>query len=45
MVFPLTCGSARRERIFGEGKPERMQLDRTTILDGRVVLLEYRTSA
>jgi dihydrofolate reductase len=45
MVFPLTCGSAGRERIFGEGRPERMQLERTTVLDDRVALLEYRTSA
>lgn len=44
MVFPLTCGSAGRERIFGEGKPERMQLEQTTVLDGRVVLLDYRAS-
>jgi dihydrofolate reductase len=45
MVFPLTCGSAGREHIFGEGKPERMQLEQTRVLDGRIVLLEYRTSA
>lgn len=45
MVFPLTCGSAGRERIFGEGKPQRMQLERTTVLDERVVLLEYRVRA
>lgn len=44
MVFPLTCGSAGRERIFGEGKPKRLQLEQTRMLDGRVVLLEYRTS-
>ncbi|HEY4826272.1 MAG TPA: dihydrofolate reductase family protein [Solirubrobacteraceae bacterium] len=45
MVFPLTCGSNGRERIFGEGTPQRMELDRTKVLDGRVVLLEYRRSA
>jgi dihydrofolate reductase len=45
MVFPLTCGSAGRERIFGEGQPQRMQLEQTSVLDGRVVLLEYRASA
>ncbi len=45
MVFPLTCGSAGRERIFGDGEPNRMELERTTVLDGRVVLLEYRPSA
>lgn len=45
MVFPLTCGSAGRERIFGEGNTQRMELQQTRVLDGRVVLLEYRTSA
>ncbi len=45
MVFPLTCGSAGRERIFGEGEPARMRLDQTTVLDERIVLLEYRMSA
>ena len=42
MVFPLTCGSAGREHIFGEGELQRWALDRTQVLDGRVVLLEYR---
>jgi dihydrofolate reductase len=45
MVFPLTCGSAGRERIFGEGGPVRMRLDQTSVLDERVVLLDYRTNA
>lgn len=45
LLFPLTCGSAGRERIFGEGKPERMQLVHTRVLDERVVLLEYRPGA
>lgn len=45
MVFPLTCGSNGRERIFGEGAPRRMELERTNVLDSRVVLLEYRRSA
>jgi hypothetical protein len=44
MVFPLTCGSAGRERIFGEGELERFELEQTEVLDGRVVLLEYRTT-
>jgi dihydrofolate reductase len=44
MVFPLTCGSAGRERIFGEGRLERFELERTRVLDARVVLLEYRTT-
>lgn len=42
MVFPLTCGSTGRERIFGEGRLERFHLEQTSVLDGRVVLLEYR---
>ena len=45
MVFPLTCGSNGRERIFGEGTPRRMELERTNVLDSRVVLLQYRRSA
>jgi dihydrofolate reductase len=43
MVFPLTCGSAGRDRIFGEGRLERFGLEGTTVLDARIVLLEYRT--
>jgi hypothetical protein len=37
MVFPLTCGSAGRERIFGEGKLEHFELEQTRVLDARVV--------
>ncbi|MGZ6260788.1 MAG: dihydrofolate reductase family protein [Solirubrobacteraceae bacterium] len=44
MVFPLTCGSAGRERAFGEGDLNRMRLAATRVLDERVVLLEYLTS-
>jgi hypothetical protein len=44
MVFPLTCGSAGRDRIFGEGKLEHFELEQTRVLDARVVLLEYRTT-
>jgi hypothetical protein len=44
MVFPLTCGSAGGARVFGEGKLERFELEQTSVLDGRVVLLEYRTT-
>jgi dihydrofolate reductase len=44
MVFPLTCGSAGREHIFGEGKLERFELEQTRVLDARVVLLEYRAT-
>jgi dihydrofolate reductase len=44
MVFPLICGSAGGERIFGEGNLERFELERTSVLDARVVLLEYRTT-
>src|SRR5581483_6212961 len=35
MVFPVTCGSDGRERIFGAGTPQRMDLERTMVLDGR----------
>jgi riboflavin biosynthesis pyrimidine reductase len=42
MVFPLTCGSTGAEPVFGAGKLERFELAETTVLDGRVVLLEYR---
>lgn len=42
MVFPLSCGSAGREHIFQEGELRRWALDQTSVLDGRVVLLEYR---
>lgn len=42
MVFPLTCGSAGREHIFRAGQLARWSLDDTTVLDGRVVLLDYR---
>jgi hypothetical protein len=38
MVFPLTCASARRERIFKQGQLARWQLEQTTVLDGRVVV-------
>jgi hypothetical protein len=43
MVFPLTCGSAGRDHIFGEGALERFELEQTRVLDGRVVLFEYQT--
>lgn len=42
MVFPLTCGGAGGERIFETGGVERWKLEQTTILDRRIVLLEYR---
>lgn len=45
MVFPLTCGSAGREHIFGEGDLKRWALDHTKILDARVVLLEYQMTS
>lgn len=44
MVFPLTAGSAGGGRIFGEGEPARFELEQTSILDGRLVLLEYRAT-
>ena len=42
MVFPLICGSAGREHIFGGGDLTRWALAHTEILDARVVLLEYQ---
>ncbi|MGZ4187609.1 MAG: dihydrofolate reductase family protein [Solirubrobacteraceae bacterium] len=42
MVFPLSCGSAGREHIFATGALKRWELDQTTVLDQRVVLLEYQ---
>lgn len=42
MTFPLSCGNAGRERIFGTGALKRWELEQTTILDRRVALLEYR---
>jgi dihydrofolate reductase len=42
MVFPLSCGSAGREHIFAAGALTRWLLEQTTVLDRRVVLLEYR---
>jgi dihydrofolate reductase len=42
MVFPLTCGSAGGERIFEQGGVQRWELEQTTTLDRRIVLLEYR---
>lgn len=42
MVFPLTCGSAGGERIFEQGGVQRWELEQSTILDRRIVLLEYR---
>jgi dihydrofolate reductase len=44
MVFPLTCGSAGRERVFADCELARLQLAETRVLDGRVVLLEYLTT-
>ena len=41
----MTCGSAGRERIFQEGELGRWQLEQTTVLDGRVVLLKYQMIA
>lgn len=42
MLFPLSCGSAGREHIFQEGVLRRWALHQTSVLDERVVLLEYR---
>lgn len=45
LVFPLTCGSAGSEHISEGARLMRLQLEQTRLLDGRIVLLEYRLSA
>jgi dihydrofolate reductase len=45
MVFPLTCGSAGSEHISEGARLTRLHLEHTRLLDGRIVLLEYRFSA
>jgi dihydrofolate reductase len=45
MVFPLTCGTTGREPIFAEHGPNRLDLAQSTVIDGRIVLLEYRAGA
>jgi dihydrofolate reductase len=45
MVFPLTCGSAGSEHISEGARLTRLHLEHTRLLDGRIVLLEYRLSA
>ena len=45
MVFPLILGRAGREPIFANYVHTRLDLARTTVLDSRLVLLEYRPSA
>jgi dihydrofolate reductase len=43
MVFPLTCGDAGRDPIFGQGELRRYELQQTQVFDARIVLLDYRT--
>jgi dihydrofolate reductase len=43
MVFPLTLGSAGRDPLFNGFAPARFALERSEVLDDRLVLLEYRT--
>jgi dihydrofolate reductase len=45
MVFPLVLGSAGREPIFAGYLQMHLDLIRTTVLDSRLVLLEYRPRA
>lgn len=42
MIFPLVCRDRGRERLFDKGNLTRFDLLQTTVLDKRVVLLEYR---
>ena len=45
MVFPLVCGAAGRERLFDGAEPAGFQLVGTSVLDDRLVLVEYRPTA
>jgi dihydrofolate reductase len=43
MVFPVVLGTAGRESIYAGYKKTSFELIRSSILDSRIVLLEYRT--
>lgn len=45
LVFPVVLGTAGRQPMFAEYAQMRMQLADTTVLDGSVLALEYRTVA
>ena len=42
MVFPLILGTSGRESIFAKYRRTALELVETKMLDGRLVLLEYR---
>jgi hypothetical protein len=44
MVFPQILGATGREPIFAELSDLDLDLIDTTVLDGRLVLLDYRPS-
>jgi hypothetical protein len=45
MVFPLILGRTGQEPFFAELDDIALELDTQTVLDGRVVLSEYRPPA
>ena len=45
MIFPLVCRDRGSERLFDHGDLARFDLLKTTVLDGRIVLLEYRLAS
>jgi dihydrofolate reductase len=45
MIFPLACRDRGSERLFDHGDLVRFDLLNTTVLDSRVVLLEYSLAA
>jgi hypothetical protein len=42
MVFPVILGDRGREPIYADLSQAALELIQTTVLDDRVVLLEYR---
>jgi hypothetical protein len=42
MMFPVILGDRGREPIFADLSQAALELIQTTVLDDRVVLLEYR---
>jgi len=45
MVFPIILGARGREPVFAGIRTEHLLLERTEILDDRIVALDYRTTA
>ena len=45
MIFPLVCRDQGSDRLFDRGDLARFYLLKTTVIDSRIVLLEYRLEA